>query len=231
MFDVFQPTFVFDVYTLEFIILPIGVVAMFAASFVAVFQSDFKRMLAYFSIAQIGYMLLGIGLLSATGLTATIVHLFNHGITKAALFMGVGALVFACGSSFYDRIEGMGRTMPWTGAAIVIGGLSLIGVPGTAGFISKWILVEAALEKGWWWFAALIVASSLLAVIYVWRGIETLYLHAPKDPAKNEVPLAMLVPMWIAALACIYFGFDATLPTDAARTAAEGLLAGAKGAQ
>lgn len=227
MFSVFEVEFLFDLATLKFIILPFGVIAMFAASFVAIYQRDFKRMLAYSSIAQIGYMLVGIGLISATGLTATVAHLFNHGITKAALFMGVGALVFYSGSSFYDRIEGRGRTMPWTGAAIVIGGLSLIGVPGTAGFISKWILVEAAFEKGWWWLAVLIVASSLLAVIYVWRVIETLYLTAPAEgAARREAPLAMLIPMWIAALACIYFGFDATLPVGASQTAAEALMAG-----
>ncbi len=227
MFSVFEINFLFDLLTIEFIILPFGIIAMFAASFVAIFQRDFKRMLAYSSIAQIGYMLVGIGLISATGLTATVAHLFNHGITKAALFMGVGALVFYTGSSFYDRIEGRGRTMPWTGAAIVIGGLSLIGVPGTAGFISKWILVEAAIERGWWLMAVLIVLSSLLAVIYVWRVIETLYLMEPAEgAARREAPLPMLIPMWIAALACIYFGFDATLVVGASETAAEALIEG-----
>ena len=227
MFSVFEVSFLFDVATLTFIILPFGVLAMFAASFVAIFQRDFKRMLAYSSIAQIGYMLVGIGLISATGLTATIAHLFNHGITKAALFMGVGAIVFYSGSSFYDRIAGRGRTMPWTGAAIVIGGLSLIGVPGTAGFISKWILVQAALEKGWWLLAVLIVLSSLLAVIYVWRVIETLYLTAPAEgAARREAPLPMLIPLWAMALACIYFGFDATLTVGASSTAAETLMSG-----
>ena len=224
MFGVFRPDFLFDVYTLQFIILPFGLIAMFAASLIAVFQRDFKRMLAYSSIAQIGYMLLGIGLISATGLTATISHLFNHGITKAALFMGVGALVYYSKSSFYDRIEGMGRTMPWTSAAIVIGGLSLIGVPGTAGFVSKWVLVQAALEKDWWPIALLIVLSSLLAVIYVWRVIEALYLYAPRNTTKQEAPLLMLIPLWIAAISCIYFGFYGAFAVEISRTAAEGLL-------
>lgn len=228
MYSVFGTEFMIELETLEFVILPFGILAMFAASFVAIFQSDFKRMLAYSSIAQIGYMLVGIGLISVTGLTATIAHLFNHGITKAALFMGVGALVYYSRSSFYDQIKGMGRTMPWTGAAIVIGGLSLIGVPGTAGFISKWVLVQAALEKGWWPIAALVVLSSLLAVIYVWRVIETLYLEAPAEGAtRKEAPLSMLIPTWILALACIYYGFDGTFAVDTARTAAEALFNGA----
>jgi len=230
MFSVFQPVFLFEVNTLEFIILPFALLAMFAASFIAVFQSDFKRMLAYSSIAQIGYMLLGIAFLTETGLTAAIVHLFNHGITKAALFMGVGIYALRLGGSFLDDIEGAGRRMPWTSAAVVIAGLSLIGVPGTAGFISKWVLVEAALEKGWWLIAILIVASSLLAVIYVWRVIEVLYLKAPKgDVIVKEAPLSMLLPLWVMALACVYFGLDTDLTISAARAAAEGLMAGTSG--
>ena len=229
-FSVFQPSFMFEVNTLEFIILPFAILAMFAASFIAIFQSDFKRMLAYSSIAQIGYMLLGISLLTELGLTAAIAHLFNHGITKATLFMGVGILVLRSGGSFYNRIQGMGKTMPWTSAAIVIGGLSLIGVPGTAGFISKWVLVEATIEKGWWPISVLIVLSSLLAVIYVWRVFETLYLKVPLAGTDyKEAPLSMLIPMWILALACIYFGFATDVTLTASRAAAQGLLAGSAG--
>lgn len=226
-FSVFRPQFAFEVNTLEYIIIPFAVLAMFAASFIAIFQTDFKRMLAYSSVAQIGYILLGIGLLTETGLTAAIVHLFNHGITKAALFMGVGAFALRAGGSFYTRIEGLGRTMPWTCGAVVIAGLSLIGIPGTAGFISKWMLVQAALEKGWWIIALLIVASSLLAVMYVWRVVETLYLKVPTGSAADasEVPMTMLVPLWIMALATIYFGFDTNITIGAAQTAAQGLLA------
>jgi len=226
MFSVFQPNFLFEMNAVKGIMMPLALVAMFAASLIAVFQSDLKRMLAYSSIAQIGYILLGIGLLSATGLSGAIVHLFNHGITKAALFMGVGALVLQSGSSFYARIEGMGKVMPWTSFAIVIAGLSLIGVPGTAGFISKWVLVQAAIEQGWWWIALAVVASSLLAIIYVWRVIEVLYMKQPVDATRREAPLSMLIPMWIMALSTIWFGLDTDLTMSAARAAADGLLNG-----
>jgi multicomponent Na+:H+ antiporter subunit D len=203
---------------------------MFTASLTAIFQRDLKRMLAYSSIAQIGYMLLGIALLSETGLMATIIHLFNHGITKALLFMGVGAYVLRTGSSFYIHLQGLGKTMPWTSAAVVIGGISLIGVPGTAGFLSKWLLVQAAIEKGYWPLATLIVASSLLAVMYVWRLIETLYLSPPNgERIIQEAPLSMLLPLWIMALACIYFGFETDITLGAAKTAAQALLAGSSG--
>jgi multicomponent Na+:H+ antiporter subunit D len=230
VFSVFQPAFLFEVHTLEFLILPFALIAMFAASFVAVFQSDFKMMLAYSSIAQIGYILLGIAFLNETGVTAAIVHLFNHGITKAALFMAVGAFVLRAGGSYYDTIRGLGRRMPLTSAAVVISGLSLIGVPGTAGFISKWVLVQAALEKGWWPIAVLIVASSLLAVIYVWRVIEVLYMQpTPEDSTVQSAPMSMLVPMWIVTLACIWFGLNTDMTIGAAQAAAQGLLSGSAG--
>ena len=168
--------------------------------------------------------------LSETGLMAAIIHLFNHGITKAALFMGVGAYVLRSGGSFYIHLQGLGKTMPWTSAATVIGGISLIGVPGTAGFLSKWLLVQAALEQGYWPLAILIVASSLLAVIYVWRLIEILYLSTPtSEKVVQEAPLSMLLPLWLMAIACIYFGFETDITLGAAKAAAQALLAGSSG--
>jgi multicomponent Na+:H+ antiporter subunit D len=230
MFSVYQPPFVFEVNTLYFIFIPFALLAMFVASFVAVFQSDFKRMLAYSSIAQIGYMLLGIAMLNTSGITATVVHMFNHGITKGALFMGVGALVLRTGSSFYDSIAGMGRRMPLTGAAIVVAGLSLIGVPGTAGFVSKWMLVQSAFENGFWWIAILVVLSSLLAVAYVWRVFEVIYLKEPAaDAPRGDPPLPMLIPMLLLAGACLWFGIDTQITIGAANTAAESLLSGSFG--
>ncbi|MEM9278609.1 MAG: monovalent cation/H+ antiporter subunit D family protein [Pseudomonadota bacterium] len=229
LFSVYQPGFIFETHTLEFVIIPLALVAMFAASIIAVFQQDLKKLLAYSSVAQIGYMMLGIGFANASGLTAAIIHLFNHGITKGALFMVVGAYVMRAGGSFCDRLNGIGRQMPVTSAAFVIGGLSLIGVPGTAGFVSKWVLMQAAFEKGWWWMAILIVASSLLAVIYVWKIVELLYLQKPEQEAEaKEAPASMLVPMWLLAICCIWFGFNTEITIGSAQVAAESLLGGSR---
>lgn len=234
-FSIYNPDFAFATNTLEIIFIPLAVIAMFSASFVAVFQTNFKRMLAYSSIAQVGYMLLGVALLTDTSLTAAILHMFNHGLTKALLFMGVGAYVLRANGSFYTQIAGLGRKMPITTGAVVIGGLSLIGVPGTAGFVSKWVLVQAALERApenamFLAIAVAIVLSSLLAVVYVWRAFEVLYLQEP-DPnsTATEAPLMMLIPMWILAGGCIWFGFSTDLLHDTAAQAANGLLQGTKG--
>ena len=230
MFTVFQPEFLVEIKILEAVIIPFALIAMFAASISAFYQRDIKRMLAHSSVAQLGYMLLGIGSFSHTGLTATIIHLFNHGISKAALFMGAGCFVFAIGATSYDKLKGLGKSMPWTSAAMVIGGMSLIGIPGTAGFVSKWILVQAAFENGWWSFAFLIVLSSIIAVAYVWRMIETLYLSAPiQGMAAKEAPLSMLIPLYLMAFSTIYFGFATDITLEASKAAATGLLSGSSG--
>ena len=230
MFTVFQPEFLVQIRVIEIIILPFAIIAMFASSISAFLQRDLKRMLAHSSIAQVGYMLLGVGFFTHTGLSATIIHVFNHGITKSALFLGVGCYVFVVGNVSYDKIRGLGKIMPWTSAAMVISGMSLIGIPGTAGFIGKWLLVQAAFEQGWWIFAFLIVLSSIIAVAYVWRMIEALYLsEATESQASKDVSFFMLVPLWLLALATVYFGFATDITFDAAKIAATRLLSGSSG--
>ncbi len=209
---------------LQFVVLPVAVVGMFIASFVAVFQDCIKRMLAYSSVAQIGYMLLGLSLATESGLTATMVHMFNHALMKGALFMAVGCVVLRLGGHTIKEFEGLAHRMPWTMAAFLISGLSLVGVPLTVGFISKWLLLQATFESGQWIASFLIVASSLIAVVYIGRIIEVM-LRSP-DPdnpvvAVKEAPLAMLIPMWILVVANIYFSLQTNLTVDIAQGAAE----------
>ena len=160
-------------------LLGFGMLSMIAASVVAIFQDDVKRLLAYSSVSQIGYMVLGLSLGTAEGLSGSIVHIFNHAMMKALLFMAIGCVVYRVGSVRFDEIAGFGRRMPVTAAAMLVGGLSLIGAPLTVGFVTKWILLEAAFAKGWWPVMAVIVASGLLALIYVWRLVELAYFRAP----------------------------------------------------
>lgn len=224
-FTLFGAEFSFKTMRLDLILLPLALIGIFSASLVAIFQTNVKRMLAYSSVAQIGYIILGISLASLTGLTAGIAHLFNHALIKATLFLALGCVSFRVGAAKLERMAGLGRTMPWTMAAFVIGGLSLIGVPLTSGFISKWYLVVGALERGWWPVAMLVLLTSLLAVIYIWRVVEVAYF---KPPPENEVireaPLALLIPTWALALANLYFGLETSLNAGVARQAAATLL-------
>ena len=199
-----------------------GIAGIITASVYAIYQENIKRLLAYSSVAQVGYMVLGIGFASATGLTATLVHLFNHALMKGALFMAVGAIVYRIGACRMEQIHGLGRSMPWTFGAIVIGGLSLIGMPGTAGFISKWYLVVAALEQQAWISVAVILSGSLLAVVYVGKLIEALYFKPVSDAGKavSEAPILLLLPTWALVLANVYFGLDTDLTVGVAEKAA-----------
>ena len=121
---------------------------------------------------------------------------------------------------YINSLQGLGRSMPFTSAAFVIGGLSLIGVPGTAGFISKWLLLEAALESGYWLVAVLIIVSSLFAVIYIWKIIEVLYFSESSE-SYSEVNVLTLTPIWILSFFCIFLGINTSLTVDVANMAAE----------
>jgi multicomponent Na+:H+ antiporter subunit D len=172
-------------------------------------------------------MTLGISLSNITGLTATIVHLFNHALMKGALFLALGCVMYRIGSVQIAQFAGLGREMPWTMAAFVAGGLSLIGVPLTVGFISKWLLIHAALENGWWPVVVLIVAASLLAVVYIWRVVEQAYFKPPPgEVTRGEAPLSLLLPTWALVAANVYFGLDTALTADVAGIAARELLGG-----
>ena len=227
-FTIFGAEFAFGELPLHWVLLVPAVIAMFAGSFSAIFQRDIKRMLAYSSVAHIGYITLAIALASQAGVQAAMLHMFNHGLMKAALFCALGCIFYRIGSTRIEAMAGLGRQMPWTFAAIVAGGLSLLGAPLTAGFISKWFLVQAALEQSLWWLVVLIVASSLLAVVYVWRLVEALYFKEPAAGRENvrEAPLSMLLPTLLLAAANIYFGLDTRLTVELTGNAAVLLMRG-----
>jgi multicomponent Na+:H+ antiporter subunit D len=140
--------------------------------------------------------------------------------------MAMGCVMYRVGSVDIDAMRGLGKKMPWTMAAFVAGGLSLIGVPLTVGFISKWYLILGALERGWWPVAALILAASLMAVVYIWRVVEVAYFQEGpgEDSSIVEAPLALLIPTWVLVFANFYFGIDATFTTEVAGAAARSLM-------
>jgi multicomponent Na+:H+ antiporter subunit D len=228
VFTIFGRDFAFETMHLNAILMPLALIGIFVGSIVAIFQTNIKRMLAYSSVAQIGYMMLGISFLSVTGLTGGIVHLFNHGVMKGALFLAVGCVVLRTGSANIEDFRGLGKRMPITMTAFVLSGVSLIGVPLTVGFVSKWYLVLAALEQGLWPVAVLILLASLLAVAYIWRIVEVAYFQeSPEDaPEVKEAPFLMQVGMWTLIVATYYFGISTTMTVSVARKAAEMLIGG-----
>lgn len=228
LYTVLGADYSFNQLPLAQILMVLAVIGMLTASAVALNQPNAKRLLAYSSIAQVGYMVLGLSLASELGLTASLLHMFNHGLIKCSLFLALGCVYFRIGSTDVERMAGLGRAMPWTMAAFVAGGLSLIGVPLTVGFISKWYLVLAALDQGWWLLVVAILISSLLSVAYIWRVVEVAYFQPNKsrEPSR-EAPLAMLIPTWILVMANFYFGLDTRLTVGVAEAAASALIGGA----
>lgn len=209
-------------------LMPLAVLAILVGSAVALFESNLKRMFAYSSVAQIGYILLGASMVSVLGLSAGLLHMFNHALAKGTLFLAVMCLAMRVASLDLRDLAGVARRMPWTMAALVLGGLSLIGVPGTAGFISKWYLVSAALDEGALGalLVTVIVIGSLMAVVYIWRVVETAWFQQPDEDAAPvaEAPLSMLLVTGTVALANLWFGLAPALPLQLSTSAAELLL-------
>jgi len=228
VFGIFTPRFAFELLPLDTALWAFSLVGIFMASIAAIFQKDVKRRLAYSSIAQLGYMLLGISMANEDGLSAGIVHMFNHALIKGGLFMVVGCFVLRLGSVQLNDWKGAGRTMPWTSFAWVLGGLGLVGVPVTCGFISKWWLLTSALSNELYPVAILMLISSLLAVVYVWQVVETLYFEEPSEKAKRatEAPPLMLLTTYVVVGANIVFGVWTTYSAGLAAKAAKALLEG-----
>jgi multicomponent Na+:H+ antiporter subunit D len=209
-------------------LMPLALLGIVVASAVAVFEGHIKRLLAMSSVAQIGYIILGASLVTEAGLTASAAHLFNHALAKGGLFLAIAALACHYSDLRLDQLAGAARNMPWTAATMVICGFSLIGIPGTAGFISKWLLIEAAMDEGSlaWVLVPIILISSLMALAYVWRIVETIYFKPAvvEAEAPGEAPLSMVLVCWMVALANIAFGLFPQFPLTLSTAAAELLL-------
>jgi multicomponent Na+:H+ antiporter subunit D len=227
-FTVFDPVPLFGRLPTREAFVALSIAAMLIASLVAVFERDVKRLFAYSSVAQIGYITLGIGVDNHASLTGSIVHLLNHGVTKGAIFLLLGGVALRAGTAALtlEHVAGLGQRMPLTAFALTVAGLSLVGVPGTAGFVTKWYLVLGALERGWWWVVAAIVASSLIALAYVWRVVEAAYLREPAAPARGEAPPPMLAAGIAMTVLSIYFGLQTGFSVGGAADAAALLLRG-----
>ena len=215
MFSVFTPEFVIDITRMAEILTWAAALAIIVGSVLAIAQSDIKRMLAYSSISQIGYILLGVGLVNVIGMQGGLLHILNHSLMKCALFLVAGAIFYRTGIRNLHQFQGLGKKMPVTTTVFLIAGLSMIGVPGTVGFTSKWYLALGSIEAGQWIFVIVILISSLLNIVYFWRVFDNIWFGHPHEVEhikRDEAPLSMLIPMVILAFLCIFFGLFAYYP-------------------
>lgn len=200
--------------------------AVLAGSAMALAQTDVRRMLAYSSIGQMGYIVLGIAIGTPLALTGALLHIVNHAVMKSCLFLAAGGVRFQTGAREVAAYGGAARRLPLTMAAFVIAAASMVGLPPTGGFFSKWYLLLGAMEAGAWPAVAALVLSSLLTAVYLFRIIERAYLGTPSEvpesagagdagddpphpmPARGllELPGGLLGPIVLLGVAALLLG-------------------------
>jgi multicomponent Na+:H+ antiporter subunit D len=184
-----------------------GAAAMLAGGLLALLQTDLRRVLAYSSIGQMGIVATGIGLGTTTGLTGAVLHIANDALMKGTLFLAAGVALLRFGVRNVDELHRLRGRAPWTSAAVVIAGLSLIGIPPLSGFFGKWYVLSSALEAERWELAAALVVSSLATIAYVFRIIEQLFFTKPaEDVAVREGPGGAVVACVLLAVLIILLG-------------------------
>ena len=185
----------------------LSVVTMCIANLLALLQQDIKRLLAYSSIAQIGYMLVGLSAGSTYGMLGFATHVFNHSLMKGLAFLSSGSLIHMTGTRDIDEMKGVGRMMPVTTLTLFIALLGLGGIPATNGFVSKFILFSSALGAGMWWLALLGVLNSAFSMAYYLRVLKTLVSKTEDEGLKvREAPLLMVGVTVVMAALIIFFG-------------------------
>lgn len=191
-------------------------------SIMAIAQSDFRRMLAYSSVAQVGYIALGLAIGNFYGLVGSMLHILNHAIMKSCLFLVAGGVKWKTGEHHIAKYAELSKRMPLTMGALLIAALSMVGLPPTAGFFSKWYLVLGAMERSMWIFIGVIVVSSLLNAVYFFRVLEHVYmrkrsaqetfvLETKRDleqqaVPRGELPANMLIPILVLGVGILVLG-------------------------
>lgn len=216
LFFVFGVEYFSESFPYADIIAFFSAVGIIFGSLWAMAQKEMKRMLAYSSIAQIGYIGLGIGLANPLGFAGALLHLLNHAVMKACLFMVAGILRLKAGHSDISLLDDKYRKrFPFTLAAFTVAAISMIGLPPMAGFFSKWYLVLATIEENKWFYLAVILLSSLLNAVYFFRILEKVYLKPqvktveeknPLEEKRDEAPFSMLSTTVLLAVALIVLG-------------------------
>jgi multicomponent Na+:H+ antiporter subunit D len=207
--DVFQPHYGTQELPLLPVISWLAAAGVLFGSIMAIAQKDLRRMLAYSSVSQISYVGLGLGMAHPLGLIGALLHVMNHAVMKAGLFFVAGLVRRRTGQVEISQLTGLGRQMPWTMAAFTVAALSMVGVPPTAGFFSKWYLLLGALAVSNPWFVAVILISSLLNAVYFFRILENLYAKSSTQDVivnRGDTPPRMVAPAVVLAAALLVLG-------------------------
>ncbi len=182
----------------------VGAFTAFAGTVLAVMQDDMRKLLAYSSIGQLGYIAIGIGIGTPLAMTGALFQALNHTFFKAVLFLAAGAVFYRTGKWKMSELGGLGYKMPFTFLAALFAVFALASIPITSGFAAKWLLYEAAVEKKFLFITPIMLIAGVGAFLYAYRFLYGVFLGEPRHDVK-EAPLSQLIPMWLLVLPLVIF--------------------------
>ena len=207
-------------------LMVVGLLTLFVGEMSAFAQGDIKRMLAYSSIGQIGLIAFALGLGTLHGLSGGMFQVVSHALSKSLLFLAVGYMIYRTGSMEISSLEGMGRRMPLTSLAFVVGAFSLVGFPPFVGFPSKFMIVKAAVENGG--LSTVLVAVALVGTViegaYFLKVVQVMYFKGERELKREEAPATALVPIFVLVLMVLALGVYPRPMVDVLDSAASELL-------
>ncbi len=200
---------------ISILMMVIGLITIIFAGMMALIQKDYKKLLSYHAISQVGYMILGIGTAVPAGIVGGLFHMINHATYKSGLFLTAGAVEKQTGTTDLNKLGGLGSKMPVTFAVFIVTAASISGIPPFNGFFSKELIYDGALERGLVYYIIAVIGSFITAASFLKLG-HAVYLGKSKDEniKVKEAPATMLVPMIILAAVCILFGVYNSLPLN-----------------
>ncbi|MDI6901909.1 MAG: monovalent cation/H+ antiporter subunit D family protein [Anaerosomatales bacterium] len=228
VYQIFYAAETLDLTGLNTLLVWLGAISIVMGAFFAIFQEDVKMMLAYSTISNVGYIMMGLGLASSYGLIGATVHVFNHALIKATLFLSAGAMIYRTGYRTLHDLRGVGKAMPITTIALSIGAISIVGIPPTAGFLCKWYIALGAFQADQPFFGVALVFGALFIFVYYIRMVNAFYFQPATHPEIAEVseaPLSMLVPVIILATLCLVMGILGRIPLSFIEPAVTRMLA------
>jgi len=192
---------------LSYILSWIGVLTSLIGTMMAIHEENAKRLLAYSSMGQVGYIILALSIMSGLGWTAAMFQMINHFLIKGVLFLAIAGVIFRTGTADMYKMGGLIKKMPWSFTAVMFGIIAISGVPPLTGFGAKWLLYEALIEKGWYLQAGAAFFASTVAFLYCFRLIHAIFLGQPKNEFRNikEAPAWFIVPQYVFIMVIFLF--------------------------
>jgi NADH-quinone oxidoreductase subunit L len=201
--------------SMSYLLMIVGVVTILLAVMMALIQKDFKKLLSYHAVSQVGYMILGIGTALPIGILGGLFHMINHAIYKCCLFLTAGSVERQTGTTDLKELGGLGRKMPVTFACFLVTAAAISGVPPFNGFYSKELIFDGAIESGWIFYVGAALGAFFTAASFLKLGHAAYFGKPTKITEKaKEAPWQMLLPMLALAALCVLFGLWNALPLN-----------------